>query len=156
MDPAQKPIRLVLISTGWVRSIHLKNALEPNNIELVGVCERNHKKVKVSLSGAIVPIVKSLQPLTHYEPEGLIISATTLSHGTLVESALELDIPFLCENHYRDSCLCRKLLQKRLSMKCLWCDGIERVRERYSQMLSAVETREIGKVKTFSSEIEKT
>ena len=70
------------------------------------MCELNDKKVKVSLSGAIVPIVKSFQPLTHYEPEGLIISATTFSHGTLVESALKLDIPSLCEYHYRDSCLC--------------------------------------------------
>ena len=106
MDPAQKPIRLVVISAGWVRSIYLKNALEANNIELLGVCELNDKKVKVSLSGAIVPIVKSLQPLTHFEPKGLIISATNLSHGTLVESALELDILFLCENHHPDSCLC--------------------------------------------------
>ena len=132
-------------------SLHIKNALEGNNIELVGVCELNDKKAKVSLSGAIVPIVKTLQHLTHYEPEGLIMSSTNLSHGPLLESTFELDIPFICEKSSSIQLLVPKTIAKEAIKKNIHVTmALNRwVREPYSQMRRAAETRAIGKIKTF-------
>ena len=151
MSRLKQPFRLAVIGAGGVGSIHIKNALNARNIQLVGVCELDNEKSKSSLNGAAVPIVSQLENLVKYEPEGVIIASTTSSHGKIAQEAIELSLPFLCEKPLAlDLTIARDIAQQAAKKNVYGAMAFNRrFHERYSQMRKAIKNGEIGSVETF-------
>lgn len=150
MTTSKTSFRLAVVGAGGVGSIHIKNALKNETINLVGVCELDQKQAERSLSGAQVPVVKSLTDLDQHKPEGVIIASTTSSHGKIAQQAIDLKIPFLCEKPLASELSTAKQIADNASAQTVYGAMAfnRRFHERYSQMRTALERGEIGAVET--------
>ena len=147
----KRPFRLAIIGAGGVGSIHIRNALNATNIRLVGVCELDNERARASLNDEAVPIVKNVEDLVEYEPEGVIIASTTSSHEIVAEAVIKLGIPFLCEKPLAlDLTVAKNIAQEAVKKNVYGAMAFNRrFHSRYSQMRAAIANKEIGKVETF-------
>ena len=97
METIRNKFRLAVVGAGGVGSIHIRNALASDKIELVGVCELDEAKALSCIGSHEVPIEKRIEGLMQYQPDGIVVSSSTSSHGSVCKQIIELKLPFLCE-----------------------------------------------------------
>ena len=80
--------RLAVVGAGGVGSIHIRNALASDKIELVGVCELDEVKARSCIGSHEVPIEKRIEGLMQYQPDGIVVSSSTSSHGSVCKQII--------------------------------------------------------------------
>lgn len=63
METIRNKFRLAVVGAGGVGSIHIRNALASDKIELVGVCELDEAKALSCIGNHEVPIEKRIEGL---------------------------------------------------------------------------------------------
>ena len=151
MNTIRNKFRLAVVGAGGVGSIHIKNALVSEKIDLVGVCELEEAKALSCIGGYEVPIEKRIEGLMQYEPDGIVVSSSTSSHGSVCKQIIELKLPFLCEKPIAsDYSEAKKILQYAASENIYGAMGFNRrFHARYQQMRDSIEEGYIGTPETL-------
>ena len=151
MKTIRNKFRLAVVGAGGVGSIHIRNALASDKIELVGVCELDEVKARSCIGSHEVPIEKRIEGLMQYQPDGIVVSSSTSSHGSVCKQIIELKLPFLCEKPIASDYVEAKNIQEYASSENVYGAMAfnRRFHARYKQMRSSIEKGDIGTPETL-------
>ena len=151
MSIVSNKFRLAVIGAGGVGSIHIRNALSSDEIQLVGICELDEARALSCLGNHEVPVEKKIESLMQYEPNGIVVSSPTSTHGSICKQIIEFNLPFLCEKPIATDYSEAKQIHQYASNKEVYGAMAfnRRFHERYQQMREAVRKGQIGTPETI-------
>jgi myo-inositol 2-dehydrogenase/D-chiro-inositol 1-dehydrogenase len=146
-----KPFRLAIIGAGGIGSIHIRNSIETDDINLVGICELDKERAKSCIKDQFIPIVENINDLIKLQPEGIVIASSTTSHGQIAKAIIKAKIPFLCEKPLASDLNQAKEIANYADKQSVYGAMAfnRRFYQKYSEMRKAIHMGEIGTPETL-------
>lgn len=103
--------RIAVVGLGAVGKIHVANVIAHGEAELSAICDSRPEAVKAISEKSDAKATSDVAELLDTQPDAVIISSSTASHGEVVGECVSAGIPFLCEKPLaQDVCSAAKIV----------------------------------------------